>query len=298
MMSLVRKVSIFCLAGVFLLVQYGCATDSAALPGEIRAQLGRIAVVSAQYTPEPDFEGPGTGFIEHTSGAWKGLKSGAKEGAAKGMELGTEYHPGGCPPNLIGLAACPLFMLLGLAVGVTLGATVGTVAGGVGGMTKGMIHLEDANSFDEHKIVRKTLDSYLQKLGMQERLRNEVTYFAKQKTSHTIIELEEEGPTRPGSILGYQRLKKENFDTVLEVTVLSLGLKSTSAFNPEFSVFIVGKADLRRVEDDALLYRTTLTHTSQPQPYEEWAGENVYAFQRALNDGYRSLAEQIVVKLL
>jgi hypothetical protein len=236
--------------------------------------------------------------MEHTGGAWEGLTSGAQKGAAKGFELGLKYHPGAPPPSLIGLAAWPLFLLVGLAVGATLGTTVGTIVGGVSGMTQGIIHPQDNNSLDEQKIVRETLDSYLQKLGMQERIRKEVVAVARQNTSHPITELDQGGPTQRKIPVSYQSLKEKNLDTILEVSVVSLGLESTSAFAPDFSVFMVIKADLRRVEDDAILYRTTLNYTSHSLPYEEWAEKNAYAFQRALNEGYRNLAEQVVSTLL
>jgi hypothetical protein len=165
-------------------------------------------------------------------------------------------------------------------------------------MTMGMIDPMDSDPINNQTVLRQTLDTYLQKLGIQERIRKEGVAVARQNTSHHITELDEEGPIKRGSAVSYQNLKEQNLDTVLEVAVVSHGLKSTSAFDPDFSVLMVVKADLRRVEDDALLYRTTLTHTSHSLPYEEWAGNNVYAFQRALNEGYRSLTEQVVAKLL
>ena len=290
----IRQVSILSLCGIFLFVQWGCATQPATLPEELRAQLGTIGVVSAQYTPEPDFEGPGTGFIEHAGGAWEGLKSGANKGALTGGSIGWEVievmqEPwGGVHPAAILLAL----------VSSVVGATVGAVLGGLGGMTTGMLNSMASDPKKKQAVVRQTLDAYLQKLGMQERIRREVVAVAQQNTSHLVKELDKEGPTQRGSEVSYQKLKEQNLDSVLEVSVLSLGLEGTSAFDPDFSVFMVVKADLRRVEDDALLYRTTLTHTSQSLPYEEWAGNNVYAFQRALTKGYRSLAEQVVAKLL
>jgi len=292
-MRRVQTVFIVGLCAVFLLGQWGCATQPPTLPAELRAQLGTIGVVSAQYTPEPDFEGPGTGFIEHTSGAWEGLKSGATEGALKGGSIGWEVVENmqwSCCPH-------PALLLLALVSSV-VGATVGTIAGGLGGMTKGMIDPMDSDPMKNQVVLRQTLDAYLQKLGMQERIRREVVRVAQQNTSHQVRELDKEGPTQRGSEVSYQKLKEQNLDSVLEMSVLSLGLEGTSAFDPDFSMFMVVKADLRRVEGDALLYRTTLTHNSQSLPYEEWAGNNVYAFQRALNEGYRNLAEQIVAKLL
>ncbi len=294
MKILIHRLSILSLIGIILLAQWGCATQAPKLPAELRTQLGRIGVVSAQFTPEPEFEGPGTGFLNRTSGAWEGLKSGAKDGAQKGGSIGfyvleytQEYH-GGWHPGAI---------LLALASSI-VGTTVGTIVGGGVGMTKGTINPGDANALDDLKIMRQTLDAYLKELGMQERFRREVVSYARQNTSQDITELDQEGPTKRDSMVSYQRLKEDDLDTILEVSVVSIGLKSTSAFHPEFSVFMVVKADLLRIEDETLLYRTTLTHTSQSLPYEEWASNNVYAFQRALNDGYRNLAEQIVATLL
>lgn len=294
----IYKLGILAVCGIFLFVQYGCATYPTSLPAELRAQLGRIGVVSVQYTPEPEFEGPGTGFLEHTSGAWEGLKSGAQKGAAKGIEFGTEFHPGGCPPSLIGLAVCPLFILLGLAVGVTLGATIGTIAGGLGGMTMGMLDPTDNKLTKDPALLRPIFDWYLKELGMQANIRKDVVAVAQQNTSHQVIALDKEGPAQRGSAVSYQKLKEQNLDTVLEVSVRSLGVKSTSSSDPIFSVFLVVRAELRRVADDAILYRANFTHTSPSLPLDEWMLSNALAFRMALEKGYRNLAEQIVSTLL
>jgi hypothetical protein len=142
------------------------------------------------------------------------------------------------------------------------------------------------------------LDWYLNELGVQERLRKEVATIAKQSTSHQIMELEKEGPAQRGRQFSYQNLKEQNLDSVLEVNVRSLGIKSVSSSDAIFSVFITVRADLRRVEDEALLYRTSLTHTSPSLPLDEWTLNNALPFRKALDEAYRKLAEQIVATLL
>ena len=284
-----RAVFIIGLCAVFLLGQWGCATQPPALPEELRAQLGTIGIVSAQYTPEPDFEGYGTGFSDHTSGAWEGLKSGATEGAKAGPGVGgsmVESLPADLP-----------FMLLTVLV-TTVVATVGAITGGLGGMTMGMINPQDSNPRDDQEVVKQALDTYLQKLGMQERIRKEVVAVARMNPSHQVRELDKEGPTEWGQLVSYHQLTEQGLDSIVEVSVLSLGLEGTSGFNPEFSIFMVVRADLRRVADDALLYRARFNYTSPSQPFDEWMATHALAFRMTLDKGYRSLAEQIVAKLL
>jgi hypothetical protein len=68
-----------------LLVQGGCATTQrwqpAALPAELRTQLGRVGVVAARFGPVPAMERPGTGKLR---GAALGLLFGGPYGAILG----------------------------------------------------------------------------------------------------------------------------------------------------------------------------------------------------------------------
>ena len=284
----------FILCGVFILVQSSCATQPPPLPTEIRAQLGKIGVVSAKYTPEPDFEGPGIIFTEHLRGAWEGLKSGTKEGAQKGGSIGVhvleftqEYHGFWHPGALI----------LALASSI-VGATVGTVMGGVVGITEGIVNPDTDEVPKDSEILGPVLDWYLEELGIQERLRKEVVSLAKKNTFHPIEELEVGGPVQRGSEVNYQKLEEHSFKSILEVSVLSFGVKSDSSSDPIFSVFLTVKADLQRVKDNALLYRVHLTHSSPSLSLDQWTVNNALAFRTALNEGYRKLAEQIVGTLL
>jgi len=70
-----KEIGIFILATIFLLGQWGCATQPPGLPAELQTQLGTIGVVSAQYTPAFEFELPAKGWI---GGAARGAAGGTK----------------------------------------------------------------------------------------------------------------------------------------------------------------------------------------------------------------------------
>jgi hypothetical protein len=75
MVLFIKDIRIFILLAIFLLVQWGCATQPPGLPAELRAQLGTIGVVSAQYTPAFEFELPAKGWL---GGAARGAAGGTK----------------------------------------------------------------------------------------------------------------------------------------------------------------------------------------------------------------------------
>ena len=66
-MRLIGRASVIWLALTLLLVQGGCATAArpqpAALPAELRTQLGRVGVVAARFTPAIDVTRPMTGKL-------------------------------------------------------------------------------------------------------------------------------------------------------------------------------------------------------------------------------------------
>ena len=74
-MRRLQAVFIVGLCAIFMLGQWGCATQPPGLPAELRAQLGTIGVVSAQYTPAVEFELPAKGWI---GGAARGAAGGTK----------------------------------------------------------------------------------------------------------------------------------------------------------------------------------------------------------------------------
>ena len=164
-------------------------------------------------------------------------------------------------------------------------------------MTLGMLDPEKESSKGDLVILRQTLDTHLKKLGIQGRLRSAVVALAGRNTAYHITTLLEGGAINPNQEVDYQKFKEQGLDTVLEVSVQSLGLEGTSLFDPDCLVFMVGKADLWRLSDGALLYRARFLYQTQSLPYKEWAAQNSHEFEQALNEGYRQLAKQIVSKL-
>jgi hypothetical protein len=57
-MRRLQTIFIVGLCAVFMVGQRGCAVQPPALPEELRARLGTIGMVSAQFTPAVEFERP------------------------------------------------------------------------------------------------------------------------------------------------------------------------------------------------------------------------------------------------
>jgi hypothetical protein len=109
-----KETGIFILATIFLLGQWGCATQPPGLPAELRAQLGTIGVVSAQYTPAFEFELPAKGWL-----------GGAARGAAGGTKAFILLVPSGAVlggASAVAVLGNPVYAVLGalMSVGVVL----------------------------------------------------------------------------------------------------------------------------------------------------------------------------------
>jgi len=121
---------------LFLLSQGGCATRPVTLAPEIQAQLGRVGVVSAQYTPAVEFELPA-----------KGKLGGAGRGAVRGTGPFIVLVPSFTLAGFKSAINTP-DSLVGAFVGAAVGAMVG-VGYMIGGPISGVVLAEAKEVVEE-----------------------------------------------------------------------------------------------------------------------------------------------------
>lgn len=285
---------------VILLMQLGCAYQPLPfLPPppseEVRAKIGTIGVVSARFNPEAEFQTPA-----------KGRVSGAGRGAARGAAMGAL---GGAAIGALCLVMAPICMPVGAVVGGTIGAPIGTVYGATTALP--------AKTVEEAEVALKNA---LSDLKIQETMRDHVFQAAHQTHYHFVL-LADPGPTaiHPlGSSLittgiipeevNYGLLSERGIDTVLEVSVTTVGLgefvrtnRCVTAHpwgvNVPVAQCVSAHARLIRIADGTVLYSHAFVYISEGRKFAEWASNNAQLFREEFDRGYQNLAGQIVDQL-
>jgi sugar lactone lactonase YvrE len=248
----------------------GCAGKVPAhLPAEAKAQLGTVGVASARFTPRLEFRTP-------AKGAWAGAGRRATRWAAV---AGGAVGQVGCAA---GGYAC--IGALALAVAATVG---GAVAGGVSGAI-------DALPADTVREVEAALTRSLGELRLQEELRDRVVQVARQKTLQTVVTVMDHGPSSPGKPARYDPEANRGIDSLLETTVLTVGLAGEWDVNPPLKLVMTGLTRLVRIRDGAEIYRTPLEYSSEAHPFIEWGTNEAQPFRDGLDRALHVLAAQVV----
>lgn len=270
-----RGAIVISLSLAFLIGQWGCALvpqPPPPLPSEqMRAQFGTIGVVSARFIPEAEFRDPARGWA---GGAGRGAALGA------GRTVGTAFEIG-----VHGRELGVLIMALGIAL-APVGALVGSVVGGA--------TAEPAAKVEEAEAALKNA---LAALKIQEGIRDRVLQVARDDARRRFVLLPELGPDSPGEEVPYPSLASEGIDTVLEVSVPSLGLAGEWTVNPPLTLVLAVRSRLIRVADGTVLDAHALAYRSEQRVLSEWGANNAQPFHDALDRAYQSLAEKIVEDL-
>lgn len=268
---------------MLLLAPVGCASAPYMLPPppseQVRAQLGTIGVVSAPFVPEAEFQTPARGAA---SGAGRGVAT----GAAKGFEFGAGLGCAGGGGGGIGAAGAGIICLGSWLAG----GIIGTVVGGLGGAATA----EPAATVEEAETALKKA---LADLNIQEAMQDRVLQVARQQTRHPLVLLTDPSPTTRDEEISYSSLTREGIDTVLEVSVPTLGLAGKWGVNPPLVLVMAVRTRLISVVDDAVLYDSTLEYGGRKLTFTEWAVDEARPFREELGHAYQSLAEKIVEEL-
>ena len=228
----------------------GCASSTTASrllpppPGEdVRSSLATVGLAAGHFSPKFDLvDGPAKG---------------AGQGAARGALLGAAYTLGG------GSLAGP--------IGVVASTFLLPVAA-VGGSIIGGVKAESAAKVAERTAA---VSRSLTARNIQDDLINRVAATGREQTSGTFTVLTERGPRGPDDRAEYRSLVQDGVRSVLEITVVELALRGqTAEIDPNLSLAMTVKTRLVRTDDEAEVYRNSLTYSGDKgRTLAEWLGD-------------------------
>ncbi len=314
-----------------LLAAFGCGTRVfPRLSKEPQAQLGTIGIVSARITPAAKFN---VGHIDATTRRGGATTDEVITGSAAGVLIGG--GTGAVVGCLVGLACGPLFAPVCCAVfglwGLGGGAATGAIAGGTityltangeespAGTTdasptevikahqKGTAEGLTAETTKQPAIVRSqkistgeeietNIKKVLSTLMLQEGVRDNVLRIGQAQTGHSFVLLNNLGPTILGEEISYQPLKSDGIDTILELTVETVGWtgKDFDAISPPVSLFMTARTRLIRVSDDRVLSSHIDRYKGIERSLSDWDDQ---VFREEIDYASQWLGERIVARV-
>jgi hypothetical protein len=301
------------LCAVFILGQWGCATQPPALSEELQIQLGTIGVVSAQYTPAVEFELPAKGWL-----------GGARRGAVEGTKTFIVLIPSGAVVAVgsFGLLCCTLGAGAGHGLVGALWAAALLVKG-TGYMIIGPFY--GAATAEAPATVEEAethLKESLTSMDIQESMRNKVVWAAKTQSNVDLRVLDGQGPESSSDLLTYFPLPEPQMDSVLELRVTRLWLSSSKYWmsplgltsdealgqvkpkpsqelqiNPPLSLGMEVRGRLIRTADKVVLYDNTWKYEGGSRLFTEWAANDAKLFAEEFERAYDGLAGQVVTSI-
>jgi len=197
-----RLIAVF-LSIVLLLFQAGCADLPYRLPPplseEARARLGTIGIVSANFAPETKLFTYARGRVR---GAAEGMAFERRGGPAFGVPGGLSGGPG---------AGGAALLLLGILAGAAA--------------IYGVYRMATAIPAEQVKEIESDLKKALIELRMQESLKERFFQTARQQSAFNFVLVREGGPKTIDEIVNYGHLKEKGVDTVIELSILSVGFE-------------------------------------------------------------------------
>jgi hypothetical protein len=255
----------------------GCASTETKIPPvlseELKSRLNTVGFAASQSPPEPKLGVIPKGSME---GAGEGIKAGASAGATPGV--------------LIGSTGEPILAVIG-----TIVAVAGGIIGGVAGGVYGAVTADPAEQVEQFELA---LSKAIAKLEIQENLQQHVMEEAGRQTKYGVISLSAIMDGEGNREATYMDVMNTDTGAVLETNVLSFGLvKQYAAPVPPTAVFIDVQVRLIELKGGDVLYEDPFSFVTDFHEYTHWADEGGQRFLDAINEGYHTLAEEIVYEI-
>jgi hypothetical protein len=252
-----------------LILQLSCAPKIKKLPPppseQLRDQFGTIGVASAYYIPKVELSMPAKGRL---GGAAKGSVIGGAE-----TFLGAASQPGGSV--LLGCLLAPV------------GALVGCISGGVAAPSGAKV--------EEAEAALRNVSS---DPAIHQRMRDQFLEVAHEQTHHSFVVIEEQGPTAPDRELIYGAIVGDDIDTVVEISVLEVGLTAHKWGMDELFAFTMTlRTRVIRITDGEEVYAATLRYMGVRRTFEDWEANDFQLYKEEFSRCYSVLAEKIVEEL-
>jgi hypothetical protein len=175
-------------------------------------------------------------------------------------------------------------VILGVLIGAaTVGAVTGAVMGAVTAESTAKVH--DAEAALAHALAE---------LKIQETLGDRLVTIARDDTRLALVPGGDVGPTESDMAVDYRPLAAQGMDTVLEVSVIRLGLTGDRSVNPPLALSMTARIRLIRIGDGAELYQEELDRRSGSRKFVEWAANDAEAFRDAMDAAYTDVSREIV----
>jgi hypothetical protein len=251
----------------------GCASTSTA-PEAVASEFiapGRIAVVTARYTPETYVHSKDTrGSMAGRQAAYRGLG-----GAAMGLVMPFYMGP-------LGIALYPIIAPVTVAIGAVGGGVVGAVEGAAKGMS--------ASRIDP---LHPTMERALREQKMPDAMAQRVLQEGAALPHYQFAYLSDAGPASATHSPDYQRLKADGFDSVLELSVVSVGFQATKGEPPSAVFEMQLRARVVPLSGNGSASVRELQYRSQWRGVPQWAADDGRPLEEELAASYASLAGQV-----
>lgn len=259
----------------------GCAPEKPLIPPpvseDLRHRLGVVGVASVTGPTAGELDVPVRGV---GAGAARGAGAGAATGAAGGIQLlagsGTASGMAAGGGAAVALGALIVLIPLGIVVGALVGAAT-------------------AVPEDTAREIEAILAKVLKETPIQQRLRQEVVTLAKQETDESVVDLDAFGLVSESGVAGYEALRAQGIDTLLEVRASRAGLVGGQGGDPELSLFVESSIRLIDTSSGETLFENQgITHRTAAWRFTEWGAEDAALLRQQLTASFRGVANRIV----
>jgi hypothetical protein len=257
-------------ADYYVIVKNGSVVDFGI--GEIRSELpppeekcnarfGTIGVVPALFLPEAEVDTP-EGWRE----------------AARGADKATRLYPG---------TPCCLIDFPALAI-----------LGCVGWLDGSAQARKQAVPDDEVEEMRGVITNAIGELKIQETISVYLSKTVLELTDCRLDLLQGEGPTYPDEELEYSFLKGDGIDSVLEISVRSVGFKSGPGGNPNIFFFMTVHYRLLRAGDEEEVFSKDLYWISnKSHKLADYLDNDSRLLRKEIDRSCEEISERFVGKL-
>lgn len=276
--SSLRRPALTAFVLLFLIVHAGCAHQPSSPADAAPPPVESMGIVYAKFLPEVVLDLPAKGRVD---GAVRGAGRGFLKWAEVPLRVSVELLKG-CNGKECGCVAIG-FLAISAATG-----TVGAVVGGIQGSIRAIPGKEAGRM--------ENATRYLADLNIQETMWRRVYDAAMDHTAYRILPVPESGPDAPDNVADYRGFARAGVDTVMEVSVLSVGFKGERwGRNPPLSVFLQVRVRRYRTMDGSMAIQEEkeFRYRSEERSFSEWMADGAVPMDREFQNGYRMLAREI-----
>jgi len=255
----------------------GCAHIPKPPSEEMRAQFGKIGVVSAPSNPKIQFH------PEFAKGRLSGTSIGFSAGFGAGVLYGGLYGAAVSAPS--GGLVAPYVVVGGAAIGGVIGGVYGGIKGAGNAVPK-----------EEARAIEATAKNAFNGKGIQKIIAAGVFKNSSELPDSTFVLLDQ-GNFIISPPYDFSFLNEGGIDTVLELTVKSGGFKEGRGKNPLIALFMKVHARLIRTTDGKEVYSREFEYKSSKHSVAEWCDMDARLLRDEIDHCFKELPEQIVEEL-